>query len=169
MAKLGDQPRDQAVQAASANAKTLVTTPEKMADELAAGGKALSMSTTSTGLAEIPLVVLSSDDGLVPGTDALVRAVSHAGRNGTTKHEATDHSSFDRRIKFAELVIDWLYSLPRREIAIAKGTLVLPGRIELPTSALPRMRSTTELRQRSARSGGVRITETPPIGKRRCY
>jgi hypothetical protein len=28
--------------------------------------------------------------------------------------------------------------------------LVLPGRIELPTSALPRMRSTTELRQRFA-------------------
>ncbi len=29
-----------------------------------------------------------------------------------------------------------------------KGKLVPPGRIELPTSALPRMRSTTELRRR---------------------
>jgi len=112
MARLGDRPRDQVVQTASANGETLVTTPEKMADELAAGVKTLSVSTTSTGLAKIPLLVLSSDDGLAPGTDALAGAVRQAGGNVTTKHVATDHSWSDRRIKLAELVIDWLYALP---------------------------------------------------------
>ena len=32
-------------------------------------------------------------------------------------------------------------------LGLIKFVMVLPGRIELPTSALPRMRSTTELRQ----------------------
>ena len=35
--------------------------------------------------------------------------------------------------------------------------LVLPGRIELPTSALPRMRSTTELRQHGRGSGRIGV------------
>jgi pimeloyl-ACP methyl ester carboxylesterase len=112
MARLGDRPRDQVVRAAAANAETLVTTTEKMADELAAGVKALSLSTTATGLAKIPLLVLSSDDGLAPGTGALAGATRQAGGNVTTKHEATDHSWSDRRIKLAGLVVDWLQSLP---------------------------------------------------------
>jgi hypothetical protein len=44
-------------------------------------------------------------------------------------------------------------------IALARWEMVLPARIELATSALPRMRSTTELRQHfhhSAKPCGLR-------------
>ena len=43
--------------------------------------------------------------------------------------------------------------------------VVLPERIELSTSPLPRGCSTTELRQRDARAGGQGIDEAPPLGK----
>lgn len=112
LARLGDLPRAQAIEAASANAETLVTSPEKMADELAGNVKTLPLSMTATGLAKLPVLVLSSDDGLAPGTNALAETIRQAGGNATTKHEATDHSWSDRRIKLAELVIDWLESLP---------------------------------------------------------
>lgn len=51
MARLGDMPRAARVQAASGNAETLVTTPEKMADELAGDVKSMTLSGTATGLA----------------------------------------------------------------------------------------------------------------------
>lgn len=112
MARLGSLPRAQAIQAASGNAETLNTTPEKMADELAADVKTMTLARTAAGLAKIPVLVLSSDDGLAAGTDALAAAVREAGGKVEMAHEATDHSWSDRRIKLAVLVIDWLEALP---------------------------------------------------------
>ena len=112
MSRLGGLPRAQTVKAASENAETLVTTPEKMADELAVIAKSLALADTATGLAKLPVLVLSSDDGLAPGTDKLAAAIREAGGKVQMAHEATDHSWSDRRIRLASLVIDWLGTLP---------------------------------------------------------
>lgn len=112
MARLGTMPRAAAIQAASGNAETLVTTPENMADELASVVKNLPLAPTATGLARIPVLILSSEDGLAAGTDALAASIRKAGGKVQTAHEATDHSWSDKRIRLAGLVIDWLEALP---------------------------------------------------------
>ncbi len=112
MAGLAARPRAALVQAASENAETLATTPEKMADELATTLGKLSLKDTAGGLAKIPVLILSSDDGLAPGTDALAAAIRDAGGKVQTSHEATDHNWSDRRIRLAGLIIDWLEALP---------------------------------------------------------
>jgi hypothetical protein len=67
---------------------------------------------TAAGLESKPLLVLSSDDGLAPGTDALVSAIrSKGGHQVTARHVATDHSWSDRRIELQSNVIGWLQSL----------------------------------------------------------
>lgn len=113
MARLGDLPLEQRIKAAAGNAETLVTTPEKMADELATPAiKAMTLNSAAPGLAMIPVLMLSSDDGLAPATDALALAIQSAGGKATKAHEATDHSWSDRRLRLASLVIDWLEALP---------------------------------------------------------
>ena len=112
MARLGDMPRAARVQAASGNAETLVTTPEKMADELAGAAKALTLKSMAPGLSKLPVLVLSSDDGLAAGTDALAADIRGAGGKVQTAHEATDHSWSDKRLRLAGLVTDWLKALP---------------------------------------------------------
>ena len=113
MARLGGLPREQRILASAGNAETLVTTPEKMADELATPAiTSMTLNSAAAGLAKIPVLVLSSEDGLAPGTDALAAAIQQAGGKVTKAHEATDHSWSDRRIRLASLVIDWLQALP---------------------------------------------------------
>ncbi len=112
MARLGSLPRAAAIQAASGNVETLATTPDKMADELASVVKNLPLAPTAAGLAKIPVLILSSDDGLAPGTDALAASIREAGGKVQTAHETTDHSWSDRRIRLAGLIIDWLEALP---------------------------------------------------------
>ncbi|MFL6601536.1 MAG: hypothetical protein ACJ8R9_09400 [Steroidobacteraceae bacterium] len=58
--------------------------------------------------------MLSSDDGLAPGTDALVAAIRAGGgdHDVTSEHVATDHSWSDRRIALASNIIAWLLKLP---------------------------------------------------------
>ncbi len=112
MARLGDMPRAARVQAASGNAETLVTTPEKMADELAGAVKAFTLKSMAQGLSKLPVLVLSSDDGLAAGTDALAADIRTAGGKVQTAHEATDHSWSDKRLRLAGLVVDWLEALP---------------------------------------------------------
>ena len=65
----------------------------------------------AAGLARLPLLVLTSDDGNTPGADALVAAVRAAGGAVTTAHEATDHSWSDARIALQTRVIGWLQGL----------------------------------------------------------
>ncbi|MEQ1782645.1 MAG: alpha/beta fold hydrolase, partial [Hyphomonadaceae bacterium] len=90
MGGIGGRPRAAVVQAASENAETLVTTPEKMADELAGAVSKLPLLATAAGLSKMPVLVLSSDDGLAPGTDALAAAIVAAGGKVVTAHETTD-------------------------------------------------------------------------------
>ena len=101
------------VKLASENSETLAgTSPEIMADELIAGRPKFDFMGSAAGLAKKPLLVLSSDDGLAPQTDALIAAVRKAGgKRVTAVHAATDHSWSDHRIFLEAQVITWLDSL----------------------------------------------------------
>jgi pimeloyl-ACP methyl ester carboxylesterase len=105
--------RDGIIKLASESSEALAdTSPERMADELIAGRPGFNFLSAAPGLASKPLLVLSSDDGLAPQTDALVAAVrSYGGNRITAYHAATDHSWSDRRIDLATQVIKWLESL----------------------------------------------------------
>ena len=89
------------------------TTPEKMADEVIAMSPRLSFNAAvAKGLADKPLLVLTSDDGLAPGAERLAKAVQAAGgRSVTVRHEATDHGWSGKRIALEAAVISWLQAL----------------------------------------------------------
>lgn len=101
------------VKLASENAETLAgTSPDQMADELIANRTAFDFLQAAPGLARQPLLVLSSDDGLAPQTDALAAAVRAAGgKHVTLLHVKTDHSWSDKRVMLADRVIRWLQGL----------------------------------------------------------
>ncbi len=113
LANEGGQSRADVVKLSAENAETLAgTSPELMADELMSGVPVLNILLTAPGLAKRPLLVLSSDDGLAPQTDALIAAVRKAGgKRVTAVHAATDHSWSDRRIYLEAQVIRWLQGL----------------------------------------------------------
>jgi uncharacterized protein len=114
MGGLGKRPRPEVVQAAAENAETLVTTPEKMADELIASSNAFSLAASAPGLAKVPLLVLTADDGLARSADALVAAVrAQGGTRIQTQHFTTDHSWSDSRIALQNSIIDWLQTLAK--------------------------------------------------------
>ena len=88
-------------------------TAETFADDLRSGAAARNWSHAVCGLARLPLLVLTSDDGLAPMSDSLVAAVRRGGdRRVTVVHEATDHSWSDRRIFLESAVLRWLQELP---------------------------------------------------------
>jgi pimeloyl-ACP methyl ester carboxylesterase len=105
--------RDGIVKLAAENSETLAgTSPEMMADELIANRTTFDFDRMVPGLARMPLLVLSSDDGLAPQTDSLIAAVrAHGSKQVTAYHAATDHSWSDRRIALQARVIRWLGTL----------------------------------------------------------
>jgi pimeloyl-ACP methyl ester carboxylesterase len=107
--------RDQLVAQSAGNAEALAgTSPEMMADELAANAAAFDLVPRGGGLARQPLLVLTSDDGLKPLTDPVVAAARAAGGQVTEMHQATDHSWSDARLTLAQRIHDWLMALPTR-------------------------------------------------------
>jgi hypothetical protein len=88
-------------------------TAESMAAELEAHTQELSLIDAATGLRGKRLLVLSADDGLAPGTDALVTAIRAGGGDHqvTAQHVATDHSWSDHRIELESTIIRWLSKL----------------------------------------------------------
>lgn len=114
MGRLGGMPLDQRVAMAAGNAEALAgVTPQSMAEQLAGRASGLTLLKAAPGLAKLPLLVISSDDGLAPGTDALVAQVrAEGGSKVSTVHVATDHSYSDKRIRLASEVITWLQALP---------------------------------------------------------
>jgi acetyl esterase/lipase len=90
-------------------------TAESMADELLANAPKWRVVDGASGLARLPLLVITSDDGLAPGSDALVTAVRAKGNGAVTMvHYATDHGYSDKRIALEAAIIEWLDRLPRR-------------------------------------------------------
>lgn len=115
MGRFGKVPRAEVVARAADNAETLVTTPDAMADELIADSASLQLTRAAPGLRALPLLVLTSDDGLAPHSAALVAAIRNGGGTRvTTRHVATDHSWSDARLRLADKVIAWIDALPPR-------------------------------------------------------
>lgn len=113
MGTLGSMPRERIVALMADNKETLAgVTAESMADEIIANAKTFRLDTTVDGLIQIPLLVLSADDGLAPGTDALVKAIAaKGGQKVTSIHVATDHGWADHRIFLESTIITWLAGL----------------------------------------------------------
>ena len=106
-------PRAELVARMADNMESLAgTTAEAMAEELNVNAAAFDYTRGAVELANKPLLVLSSDDGLAPQSDALVAAVNKAGgKQVTAVHVATDHSWSDRRIRLQSEVLNWLATL----------------------------------------------------------
>ncbi len=113
MGEIGGQPRAEVAALMADNLESLAgVTAGTMADQVIANAKAMDWTPGAAGLARKPLLVLSSDDGLAPQTDALVAAVKARGdARVTAVHVATDHGWSDSRIRLQDEVIRWLEAL----------------------------------------------------------
>ena len=113
MGVIGKLPRPALIKRAASNAETLAeTSPEIMADELAANAAANELVPLAPALVGTPLLALTSDDGLAGQTDRLVAAIRAAGGKAVTEgHAATDHSWNDHRIDLEARIIRWLATL----------------------------------------------------------
>ena len=90
------------------------TTPVQMADELIAHAAMWKFATAYDGLVDMPMLVVTSNDGLAPANDALVAAVRSRGNSHVTAlHFDTDHSYSDKRIALESAVIRWLQTMAR--------------------------------------------------------
>jgi uncharacterized protein len=113
MGALGAAPRDRVVAEMAEDMESLAgVTAESMAGEVQANAKAFRMENAAAGLSQMPLLALTSDDGLAPATNALVQAIqANGGHKVTALHFATDHSWSDRRITLESEIIKWLNEL----------------------------------------------------------
>lgn len=113
MARAASQPRDKVIALMKENIESLNGTAEGIADDAIATVRSHTFTSAVPGLAKLPLLVLSANDGLAPGTDALVKAVQAAGDSHVTAiHAGTDHGWSDHRIFLEAAVLDWLQKLP---------------------------------------------------------
>lgn len=112
--RMGGMPRDALTKVMADDMESLNgVTAESMADELRANGKSFLFENAVDGLLQMPLLALTSDDGLASHTNALVKAIEAKGGHKTTSlHFATDHSWSDHRITLESEIIKWLNGLP---------------------------------------------------------
>jgi acetyl esterase/lipase len=110
MSRLGAAPRAAVVKEMQDDMESLAgVTAESMADDLIAGSPKWHVADATAGLARLPLLLITSNDGLAPQGDALVKAVRAKGNaRVTTVHYATDHSYSDKRIAVEAAVLEWL-------------------------------------------------------------
>jgi pimeloyl-ACP methyl ester carboxylesterase len=87
-------------------------TPESLARNLIANAVAWSIPAQAAGLGARPVLIVSSDDGLAPSSNALA-ANLRAAKNThvSTLHLATDHAYSDQRIALTAAVLNWLNTL----------------------------------------------------------
>lgn len=113
MGLVGSRPRAQAVAAMADDMETLAdVTAESMVDEITAHAKEFVVTGTAAGLAQIPVLAITSNDQLASQTDALVAAIkAKGGTRISTAHLDTDHGYSDRRIALESMVITWLSEL----------------------------------------------------------
>ena len=87
-------------------------TAQSMADEVLSNAKTFSWDNTVSGLTRMPLLAITSDDGLAPPVNELVRAIRAKGGVQVSEiHMATDHSYSDHRIALESAVLNWLAGL----------------------------------------------------------
>ena len=106
--------RDEAVPFMADNMETLAGgTAETFADDLLAGSARRRMTLAAPGLVRLPVLVLTSDDGLAAHSDSLVAAIKRlGGTRVSTVHAATDHSWSDKRVTLISTILRWLDRLP---------------------------------------------------------
>jgi len=111
--RLGQIPRANAVAVMADNMEALTgVTADSMADEVHAHAQEFLLQNAVTGLSRLPLLVLSSNDGLGSESDALVKAIRDAGGTRVTaRHVDTDHGWSDHRIALEKIVLTWLAAL----------------------------------------------------------
>lgn len=110
--RIGAMPEEARVKLASENMEALAgVTAESMAAEMATLGDA-SFAAAAPGLAAHPLLVLTSDDGLAPGAEALAAEVAKHGGKPDVVHVAADHGWNGARIRLESEVLTWLAGLP---------------------------------------------------------
>jgi uncharacterized protein len=112
MSRMAGAPQAQRLQLARGNMESLAVTAEGMADQITGlGGH--SFAAAAPGLTKIPVLVLNSDDGLAPQTEALVLDLKRRGGRVRIVHAATDHSWNTARIRLQTEVLTWLAALPK--------------------------------------------------------
>jgi pimeloyl-ACP methyl ester carboxylesterase len=113
MGQLGKMEHKKLVAEMADNMEALAgVTADSMANEDAQIAKAFAFANATSGLRDVPMLVLSANDGLAPQTDALVQAVQAEGNHNVKAiHAATDHSWSDHRIFLESTVIEWLSTL----------------------------------------------------------
>lgn len=113
--RLAALPRDKRIKALeSTGMETLATTSAAEADEIAANPQAFDFTRYGDGLKGLPLLLLTSDDGLRDAPDALAVSIRKLGGTKVSEvHVATDHVWSDARIRLASEIIRWLESLPK--------------------------------------------------------
>ena len=107
---MGTRPRDTVIALMADNMESLAgVTAESMADEMIKNSEGFRFDAAARGLAHARLLVLTSNDGLAPMSDHLVKTVRSLGNSRiTVVHEATDHGWSDKRIALETAVINWL-------------------------------------------------------------
>jgi hypothetical protein len=84
-------------------------TPEGLAKEIVANAAVWNVPNLAPKLANRPILVITSNDGLAPSNDAFVAALHKAGATDiTTVHLTTDHSYSDQRIALQKTVLETL-------------------------------------------------------------
>ena len=112
MGLLGSAPHARAVAVMADDMETLAdVTAESMADEVTAHAKEFVVAGTAPGLAKLPMLVITSNDGLASQADSLVAAIKAKGGKVATVHMDTDHGYSDHRIALENAVITWLSGL----------------------------------------------------------
>jgi uncharacterized protein len=116
MGRAGTRPPDRLLKSMADDLESLNgTTAETMAAELRDNSKTFLMENAAAGLAQIPLLALTADDGLAPDSAALVKAIeAKGGHQATVKHFTTDHSFSDHRIALETEIINWVAALPKQ-------------------------------------------------------
>jgi pimeloyl-ACP methyl ester carboxylesterase len=106
-------PRPALVQYMSERMESLAdVTADSMANELNKNSANWTFAKAAQGLTQLPMLVLTSEDGRADQSGALARTVQAAGGTRlTVDHVATDHSWSDRRIALQAAVVTWLDSL----------------------------------------------------------
>lgn len=113
MGRLGEESPDRLVAEMADNMEGLSgVTAQSMADEDRAHAKDFHMENAAAGLTQTPLLVLTSNDGLAPDSDALVNTIeAKGGHKIKVIHVATDHGWSDHRIALESAILTWLSSL----------------------------------------------------------
>ena len=106
MATIANQPRAKVVEHMAGDMETLAsTTPEQMADELIAHKDSWTFANSYAGLAAVPMLVVTSNDGLAPMNDALVAAVRARGNRQQAVCASVRNERVDQRCRNRSWII----------------------------------------------------------------